>query len=395
MTSPATPSEGTTSFGTNDVHRRLVVGGVALRGSGYPNAWNTLRILRKTGIDIVDLCRWLPEDFHLWKLTRLPLWQVAIALGKLALQNLASAIKILLVTRRNDLIYIPYPGALLLWILSWIPQRLRSPCLCDAYITIWDTLYQDRGLGGKAGGWLSRLVLRFESRALRCANKLIVDTDKNADHIAATFGVARHRIHAIPLAMEERVPPRPSVNRLQAPRPTRILFFGTFVPLQGTTKIAQTIALLRDRSDMEFVLIGDGQAAPEAQPYLAQNPNVTWIRRWLPTEELVRQIEDSDICLGVFGGPGKSARVLPFKIYIALAAGKPIITQRDHGLPDSAPPIPALFTSDIPEEIAASLKTLVADGELRSSLADAGPIYYQKHLGPSQIARHWQHLMRY
>ncbi|MDQ1092277.1 glycosyltransferase involved in cell wall biosynthesis [Xanthomonas sacchari] len=395
MKSSYVPSEDAAPSGTGNTRRRLVVGGVALRGSGYPNAWNTLRILREAGMDIVDLCHWLPEDFHLWKLTRLPLWQAAIALSKLAILNITSAIKILLGTRRNDLVYIPYPGALLLWMLSWVPKRLRPPCLCDAYITIWDTLYQDRGLGGRAGGWLSNLVHRFESRALRCANGLIVDTNENADHIAATFGVERRRIHTLPLAMEEISKPSPSMTSARnAPRTTRIIFFGTFVPLQGTTKIAQTIALLRDRNDMEFILIGDGQAAHEAEPYLAQNPNVRWIREWLATEELMQQIEDSDICLGVFGGPGKSARVLPFKIYIALAAGKAIITQRDHGLPDSVPPIPAFFTSPIPEEIAAGLKTLAADVTLRSLLADAGPMYYRKYLGPSQIAMRWQYLMQ-
>ncbi|MCI2263307.1 glycosyltransferase [Xanthomonas indica] len=340
MKSSGTSNEGAASSGTGNTRQRLVVGGVALRGSGYPNAWNTLRILRKAGIDIVDLCHWLPEDFHLWKLTRLPPWRAAIALGRLAILNVTSAIKILLGTRRNDLVYIPYPGAFLLWMLSWVPKRLRPSCLCDAYITIWDTLYQDRGLGGKAGGRLSNLVLRFESRALRCANGLIVDTNKNADHIAATFGVDRTRIHALPLAMDEISTSSTVVRPQTAPHATRVIFFGTFVPLQGTTKIAQTIALLRDRNDIEFVLIGDGQAASEAQPYLIQNPNVTWIREWLSTEKLMRLIENSDICLGVFGGQGKSARVLPFKIYIALAAGKPIITQRDHGLPDSAPLFP-------------------------------------------------------
>jgi len=256
-------------------------------------------------------------------------------------------------------------------------------------------MYQDREIGGKITSKASKLLLWIESRALRAAARVVVDTTANADHIAATFGLDRHRIYALPLATDDAliVPrPRPPQNQTTG-CPIRVLFFGTFVPLQGTTKIAQALDLLRDRTDLEFIVIGDGQAAVTAEPYLLNHPAVTWLREWLPIEELKRQVAESDICLGIFGDGGKASRVLPFKLYVALAAGKPIITQQSYGLPDDSPPIPAIFTPATPQGIAEGITLLAADARLRSQLSEQSRAYYHAHLDQTRIALRWHSLL--
>ncbi|QNH20189.1 hypothetical protein HEP73_01088 [Xanthomonas sp. GW] len=376
--------------------RRIVVAGVSLRGSGYPNAWNTLRILREQGVAILECGEWLPEDFHLWKLTRIPRWRAAFAIMKLISGNAISAIRLLMHRGRDDIIYVPYPGIFLLWALSWLPLRWRPACTCDAYITVWDSLYQDREIGGKITSRVSKLLLRIESRALRAATRVVVDTTANADHIATTFGLDRHRVYALPLATDDAlIMPqiRPAQTRT-TDHPIRVLFFGTFVPLQGTTKIAQALDLLRDRIDLEFIVLGDGQTAVAAEPYLLNHPGVTWLRDWLPIEELKRRVNESDICLGIFGGEGKASRVLPFKLYIAMAAGKPIVTQQLYGLPDGCPPIPAHFTSATPLAIAEGILSLAENVQLRNELGERARIYYIQHLGQENIASRWQEWVR-
>jgi glycosyltransferase involved in cell wall biosynthesis len=371
--------------------RRIVVAGAALCGSGYPNAWNTLRLLRKQGISILQCGYWLSSDFHLWKLTRMSPWRAALALAKLFSVNLLSAVQ-LARCRRDDVIYVPYPGIFLLWILSWLPQRWRPTCICDAYITIWDSLHQDRQLGGGVGSFGSRLLLRIESRALRAAARVIVDTTANADHISKTFNLDRHRIHALPLATEDdpTMTYGPSSQEKVASKLIRVLFFGTFVPLQGTTKIAQAIDLLRDRNDLEFVIIGDGQTAAAAEPYLLNHPHVIWLRTWLSIDEIKSQVTESDIVLGIFGGDGKASRVLPLKIYIALAAGKSIVTQKPYGLPDGSPPIPACTTAADPKAIAEGIVLLTTNAQLRADLGEMAGRYYAQHLGEKSIVSRWR-----
>src|SRR3546814_19686301 len=73
---------------------------------------------------------------------------------------------------------------------------------------------------------------------------------------------------------------------------TKVVFIGTFVPLQGTTLIAQAIDALREHEVLEFLIIGDGQQAEEAARWLHAHPRLTWWRDWQSPEELADQLAD-------------------------------------------------------------------------------------------------------
>jgi len=375
--------------------RRLLLAGYALWGEGYPNARNTVRIIgEQLGVGVVDCGFRLPGDFHLWRLARSGKRATIVGLARLLAGNLASAMILLARARRDDIAYVPHPSLFLLWLLSWIPTRWRPTCICDAYITLWDTLFEDRNLGGTSAGMLSRLLLAAESRALRAAARVVVDTAANAEHVAQRFGVPRPRLSAIPLATDASgmTPPDPP----QSPRNDQedgiinVLFVGTFVPLQGTTRIAAALERLRDDASLRFTLIGDGQAAGTVEQALQANPRVRWLRRWTSPAEIECELRQADICLGVFGGEGKASRVLPFKLYAALAAGKPIITQQDYGLPEGTPPLPAVLVDPDPPALAEAIQRLARSTSQREALAARARLYFRDHLGAATIAAHWR-----
>lgn len=371
----------------------LRVAGCALGGPGYPNAINTLCLLKELpDIAIADSACWLPEDFHLWKLARGGLIQRIRGLLSLALGTVKAAGRLLVDYRRHDWLYMPYPSLPLLWLLSWLPASWRPHCIVDAYITLWDTLYQDRQLG-RPSGLLSRLLLRAEARALRAAEDIIVDTQANAEHLSHLYRVPRQRIHALPLAIDPQTLPSAVTAGQKNNKRLRVLFIGTFVPLQGTRVIAQAIAALGGRDDLEFVLIGDGQDAECVAPLLDELPHVTWLRGWQPAAVLADELARADICLGVFGGEGKAARVLPFKLYMALAAGKAIITQHLYSLPDGCPAIPALTCTASPADLAEAISSLADDPQLRSALAESARKYFQQELSPARLLAEWQQLL--
>jgi glycosyltransferase involved in cell wall biosynthesis len=75
--------------------------------------------------------------------------------------------------------------------------------------------------------------------------------------------------------------------------------------------------------------VGDGQTygAAFSLAEKLQVKNVTFHCRWLPPEDLMaKHILPADVCLGIFGDSSKARRVVPIKVFVALAMGKPVIT---------------------------------------------------------------------
>jgi glycosyltransferase involved in cell wall biosynthesis len=109
--------------------------------------------------------------------------------------------------------------------------------------------------------------------------------------------------------------------------PTRLLFYGQFIPLHGIDTIIDAAALSRPEA-YRWTVIGDGQEAPRIRRRFAERPvaNLRWLPS-VPYAELRRHIADADICLGIFGGSGKAERVIPNKVFQALMAGRPLVTR--------------------------------------------------------------------
>ena len=84
---------------------------------------------------------------------------------------------------------------------------------------------------------------------------------------------------------------------------------------------------LRDEP-FRFELIGDGQLSRwlADEVWRLQLEAVDLVEA-MPAWRLRARIVESDVCLGVFGTSGKAARVVPNKVYDALAAGRPLVTE--------------------------------------------------------------------
>lgn len=378
---------------TEPLTRTIYIAGAGLHGDGYPNAWNTVSILSSLDdLTVVDHSYWLPEELKLWKLASGSTTSAVRGLTRIVTSNFLSLAKLLVRSPARSLTYIPYPGIFVLWLASWLPERIRPRFICDAYITAWDSLYQDRNLGNSKST-ISRILLSIESRALCTAEMVISDTTQNAEHISLTFGVARNRIRALPLALQPLPNQTCNPEKNSADNKVKVVFIGTFVPLQGTTLIAKSIHALRNDPDIEFTLIGDGQQATDASPWLEKSSSVTWLRTWQSNDVIAKNIESSDICLGVFGGDGKASRVLPFKIYSALAAGKPVISQHRYGLPENTPAPPLLTISTDVDSLSSAIQTLAQTPDKRREMGAAAADYHRKYLSSEALKQIWKKII--
>lgn len=381
--------------------RRLLVAGVAMHGDGYPNAENTVALLKQDARwDVREVVYWLPRDMRLWHLVRGPVLQRMKLVLRLLVGGFVQAARLAVSARTGDVAYLPYPAPLTLWWLSLLPPRLRPRCIADAYISLWDSMFRDRGAGSEEGA-LSRIAHWFERRALHAASLVLVDTEANKAQVVADFSLAPEKVRSIPLAIDEQ----PFRTRAGTPRAgrkrKRVLFVGTLVPLHGIDVVLAAAARLAADLEVEFRVIGDGQQGDVIEGFMHEGApeNFMWVRKWQPLEAIAREIMEADVCLGVFGGAGKAARVLPFKLYYALAAGKAIVTQVDYSLPAGLPPLPAVLvgTEDevgAAEQLAGAIKHLLARAEERAHMQSSAWEYFDQHLSGERVKKEWGSILR-
>lgn len=360
-----------------DNHRSsLLIAGVFRASEGYPNVLYRLRDLQSSPhFDVVEV------NSPLWKndaqrgaFVRLPRLAVGVVLAHLRLWFcLARA-------HTPDLVYVPYPGV---FVLNMLPKRLRrGQVVVDAFISIYDTVVNDRRLVGSRHP-LARLLHKLEKRAYDRADLIVVDTPENLELLRNEFDLPSSKLAAVPLSTNETdyafSDYRPDSGRL------RVLFVGTLVPLHGTATIVEAAARLRHRTDIEFRVIGDGQDAAVIERLIAElKPNLTWIREWQTSSDLADEIRKADICLGIFGDTAKAQRVCPLKIYAYTAVGRATVTGDTEWVRGATyamdlKPFAVVPVAD-PVALAARIAELADDPDERLTLARSGRKFYESAL---------------
>ena len=275
-------------------------------------------------------------------------WLVPLLAAKLA----ATWIRLIARSRRFrgvDLVVVGYMGhfdvhlARLLW--------PRTPVALDHLVSARDTAL-DRRVSSR---WLVRLLEWLDRAAVNAAHFPCVDTAEHRERVSQT---ARGRSVVVPVGAPSDwfyPPVRPVSDRV------RVVFFGSFTPLQGAPVIGEALRLLADDGRFAFTVVGRGQDYDETRA-AAGTATVEWID-WVEPEQLPYVVACHDVCLGIFGTGPKALRVVPNKVFQGAAAGTAIVTsdtppQRQE-LADAAVYVPV----GDPSALAAELRRLADDRE--------------------------------
>ena len=202
----------------------------------------------------------------------------------------------------------------------------------DPLISAFDKQVFERGKFA-ADSRRGQRLLAWERSRFAMADRLIADTKEHAAYFAEQHHYPLERICVLPVGAEEALfKPEPKTTN-DVPE---ALFFGTFIGLQGATFIAEAIALYSGPlCRITFLGAGPDRQACEAVAARASNPSVqVTFEDWMPITELGARIGASDLCLGVFGVGEKTNRVIPNKVYQALACDRPVITIKADAYPD-------------------------------------------------------------
>jgi glycosyltransferase involved in cell wall biosynthesis len=362
--------------------------GVAVVGpyranDGYPNVkWLLYTMARDSRIRLVLTRREGGGDHFFGPGKRSP-YRVLFTVLRMIAETLTSLARLWLdpAARSCQVLYVPYPAVLPLLVLAWLPRGQRL-VVADAFISLYDTLVNDRRLLARRG-FAARLLYRVERRALSCADRVVTDTECNRRFLIRLFRFQPARVAVLALATDE-LNYRPLPYPPMTPQSVRVVFIATFVPLHGAETVAAAALRLAGRADIEFHWFGDGQCAAAVADLLARAPHrVIWRRRWSEPAQLAMAIADADICLGVFGETAKAGRVLPLKVYMALRVGRAVISATNRcwpGLNAAQPPPWLAVPPGNPDALASAIATLADNPSARSTLAQAGQRYYDRHL---------------
>jgi glycosyltransferase involved in cell wall biosynthesis len=220
---------------------------------------------------------------------------------------------------RPDLVWVPCFRQRDLHAARRHARRLGVPLLFDPLISSYDKqVFERRKLA--EGSTAAERLRRSEGRMMQAADLLLADTLEHARFFAGPLGAAPARIHVVPVGAEEELflpqPPHPPAT------PIEVLFYGSFIPLQGVETI---VAAARLAPEIRWTLLGKGPLLASCVEAAKDLANVRF-ESWIAYDQLPQRIGAADILLGVFGTTPKAARVIPNKVYQSLACARPVIT---------------------------------------------------------------------
>lgn len=338
----------------------------------YPRNAQVISCLRRTGIDVAE------HHVPIWsgrehKLELGPLEAARLALGELRLLRRPRV--------EFDALIVGYPGHL----DSAAARRVAGdrPVVFNPLVSLEDTLVDDRQL--VHGRSLRARVIRVvDRRAFRGADLIVADTATHAQFFVNRFGLPRNKVAVCFVgADDELFTPDAGVNR-----GSEVLFVGKLIPLHGLETIVGAAARC---PDLTFRVVGSGQH----ETVLSTTPrNVRW-DAWVDYRSLPELYRSAGCALGVFGMSDKASRVIPNKVFQALATATPVITADttaarellEHGRD-------ALLVPPGDEDaLAAAVRQLTDDEGLRSRLAEGGRSTYVKRASEGVLGRQWRSLL--
>lgn len=338
----------------------------------YPRNAQVISGLRRAGVEVLE--------------RHAPVWdgqrhKFSPGIGALVRAASAEARLAFASAEDADVLVVGYPGH-----LDIVPAKRvarRRPVVFNPLVSLEDTIVSDRRVVGPRSPVAAAIRL-VDRVAFRCADLVVADTAAHGRYFLEQFALPGDRVAVCFVGAEDRLfqPGPRETNAFHA------LFVGKLIPLHGLKTILGAAALC---PEIQFRIVGSGQLDDVLSD---RSGNVVW-ERWGEYERLPDMYRSAGCALGIFGGSDKAARVIPNKAFQALATATPLITadtpaarellehERDALL---VPP-------GNPAALAAAVRRLAVDGDLRNQIGSAGRSTYENQASEEVLGRRWRTLL--
>lgn len=334
-------------------------------GKDYPRSRIIIKGLKQSGIDVVE-CHDMSSFLY-----RYP---------KLITKFLRFAVD-------SDVVLLGENGQGNAPLAKLITKLTGKTLIFDPFISLYDTSVLDRKQV-KEDTIRAKMLYLLDKISMCMSDWILTDTKQHAEYFHQEFGVEKSKMRTIYIGADSDIfqPMELETTNNDA---FRVVFHGSFIPLQGITYVIETAKIL-ERENIQFDLIGSGQTYYECSQQ-AKKLNVKNVKfhGWKSYEEIVSYIGKADICLGIFGDTNKAKRVIPNKVYEVIAMKKALITA-------DTPAIKEVFTngknalfceSANARSLADAILELRDDEDLRKRIAEGGYELFTRRFTPEAIGR--------
>ena len=266
--------------------------------------------------------------------------------------------------RRPSVVLVPHPCQFDAVVVGAVCRIVRVPMVIDYFVSLHETVVDDRGIVSSAS--LTAKVLRsVDALSAKLATLVLADTPEDVEAFAKETSTAPSKWRTVWVGADSHiykpVAATPSLANV-------VLFYGTYIPLQGIDFIVRASLLLP--KEYQVRLIGDGQERPRIEKIIRELGAPVELLDSVSEAELPAKISEASVCLGIFGTGAKSSRVIPNKVFQCMAMGKAIITADTpairHHLEDAVVTVPAGNPQALANGIVALLEDEVKIRELET-----------------------------
>lgn len=231
---------------------------------------------------------------------------------------------------RPDLVWVPCFRQRDLRAASHWAKSKGVPLIFDPLISAYDKQVFERAKFKPESRKAQRLHA-WERELFERADIVLADTQPHADYFVEEFGLDPERVKIVFVGAEEPLfHPAPMPDHSNG-SPIEVLFYGSFIALQAPQVIIEA-ARLYDGPPVQWTLLGNGPLRGACERLAKDLPNVRF-EEPIAYEKLPERIHRADILLGVFGAGAKAGRVIPNKVFQAVACARPVITRRSGAYP--------------------------------------------------------------
>jgi colanic acid biosynthesis glycosyl transferase WcaI len=281
------------------------------------------------------------------------------------------------------LVYEPSP------ITIGIPARMLR-ALMRAPVLLWvQDLWPESlsATGAMRSGPALAAAARLVRWIYRGCDRVLVQSQAFIPSVEA-HGVPRERISYLPNSAEafyRRVAASPDdVEAAELPPGFRVLFAGNIGAAQDFATILSAAELLRERRDIQWIIVGDGRMRPWVEEQAAARglQSTFHLLGQRPAERMPRYFAHADVLLATLRREPIFAYTIPSKLQSYLACGKPVVVAlegeggrivKESGAGWAVPP-------EDPRALADAVMALSALSPAeREAMGNRGEIFFREH----------------